>query len=107
MGERAEIFDRILTLRFFFAALRLCVNAAARKNYFTQRRKGAKIRKAKLRNGRNVLVIFRISSRHIENKSGHHKFSARSLKFSNQKCVCFWLGSMVILLAFPDWLLQP
>jgi|GEM_PF-3352699 len=41
-----ELDSRSLLLcGLFFAALRLCVNAAARKIYFTQRREGAKTRK--------------------------------------------------------------
>jgi len=39
--------EKYVTLRFFFAALRLCVKTAVRKTNLTQRREGAKTRKAK------------------------------------------------------------
>ena len=41
-------FELFLTLRFFFAACCLCVNCSHQEANLTQRREGAKTRKAKL-----------------------------------------------------------
>src|SRR5438270_10199566 len=41
--------ERCLTLRFFFAALRLCVKRPASRGNLMQRRQRAKMRKVKLR----------------------------------------------------------